>query len=162
MVPTLLHQIGLWLDRFSDALHRWESKLQDVEKAYLLSDLESMTIACTEAESIHQEIADCKRERQELLDQAAAMGLQARHLKELSQLMDAQWPAIWTHRISQLELQLNRIQRLSITLWMSAYQSKSLVSEMLLVLATGRADTATYAPGEARSMEGGFLMNEAA
>jgi hypothetical protein len=162
MVPTLLHKIGQWLDRFSDALATWESKLLDVEKAYLRSDLDAIAAHCTEGEAIHREIDDCKRERQELLDSAAAMGLNARNLKDLAVLMDTQWPALWTHRITQLELQLNRIQRLTMSLWMSAYQSKSLVSEMLLVLATGRAQNATYAPGESRSMEGGFLMNEAA
>ncbi len=162
MVPTLVHQIGLWLDRFGDALAQWESTLQDVEQAYLGMDSEAIAKHCKDGEVIHAELASCKRARLELLESAHTMGIKANRLQEIAIHFDSQWPALWTHRIVQLELQLNRIQRLSMSLWISAFQSKSIVSDMLLILATGRSESATYSPTEAKSIEGGFLVNEAA
>jgi hypothetical protein len=162
MVPTLVHQIGLWLDRFEDVLSQWESKLQSVEQAFLRMDSDSIAKHCEEGEVIHAELADCKRARLELLETARQMGMRASHLQELAIQLDGQWPALWTHRIGKLELQLNRIQRLSTSLWVSAFQSKSVVSDMLLILATGRSGAATYSPTESKSIEGGFLVNEAA
>jgi hypothetical protein len=162
MVPTLVHQIGLWLDRFEEVLSQWESILQRIEQACLRMDSDSIARHCGEGEVIHAELARCKQARLELLDTARQMGMKASHLQELAIYLDDQWPALWTHRIGKLELQLNRIQRLSTSLWVGAFQSKSIVSDMLLILATGRAESATYSPTESRSIEGGFLVNEAA
>lgn len=47
-------------------------------------------------------------------------------------------------------------------LWVIAFQSKSFVTELLLILATGSTERATYSPEELHSLEGGFLINEAA
>lgn len=162
MVPGLIHDTGLWLDRFSEVLARWESTLHDVQAAYLLGEHQKIEALCEAGEAIHEEIRICKEMRQKLLDDAKSMGYSARNLKELSQEFDSQWPALWTHRITNLELQLGRIQQLSTSLWIWAFQSKSYVSELLLILSTGRAHTATYAPGESQSHEGGYLINEAA
>jgi hypothetical protein len=162
MVPSLLHQVGQWLDRFSEALNRWESLLQQVEAAYLQSDCEAILELSKQGDSVHSEIDACKRDRLELLEQAHQAGVSVRQLKDLAVQLDGHWPALWTHRIAQLELQLNRIQRLSMSLWVGAFQSKSTVAEMLLILATGKSDTATYSPSESHSFEGGQLVNEAA
>lgn len=162
MVPILISQIGLWLDRFGKALDQWEHVLQLVEQAYLRSDCDGIVKHCEEGDSIHAELSNCKKVRLDLLDTARQMGLEARHLQDLSIQLDGHWPALWTHRIRQLELQLNRIQRLSTSLWISAFQSNSIVSDMLLILATGRVDSATYSPAESRSIEGGYVINEAA
>ena len=64
--------------------------------------------------------------------------------------------------ISNLELQLDRIQQLSMSMWVTAFQSKSFVADMLMILATGKSESATYSPSESHSHEGGFLVNEAA
>jgi hypothetical protein len=113
-------------------------------------------------EAIHVEIQQCKESREGLLHSAAKLGYKVHSLRDLSVQLDSQWPAIWTHRLGKLENQLSRIQQLSMGLWISAFQSKSYVSELLLILSTGKAESATYAPNESHSLEGGFLINEAA
>jgi hypothetical protein len=162
MVPTLVHQIGLWLDRFEAVLSQWEFTLQRIEQAYLCMDSDSIASHCGKGEAIHAELASCKQARLEMLATARQMGMRASHFQELAVNLDDQWPALWTHRIGKLELQLDRVQRLSTSLWVGAFQSKSIVSDMLLILATGRSESATYSPTESRSIEGGFLVNEAA
>jgi hypothetical protein len=47
-------------------------------------------------------------------------------------------------------------------LWVTAFQSKSYVTELLLILATGTTERATYSPNESQAQEGGFLIDEAA
>jgi len=113
-------------------------------------------------EGIHAEIQSCKDDREQLLVSAKSLGYFAHSLKELSVQLDSKWPALWSHRISNLEHQLNRIQQLSMSLWVTAFQSKSFVSELLLILSTGDMERATYAPNESQSHEGGFLIDEAA
>jgi hypothetical protein len=76
--------------------------------------------------------------------------------------LDAAWPALWTHRIQSLESQLLRIEQLSVSLWITAFQARDFVSDMIRILSTGRASEATYSPSEVDNREGGFLMNEAA
>jgi len=162
MVPVLIHDAGQWLDRFSHALDRWEAILNSIQETYLLGEHSQIFVLCLDGEAIHQEIEECKSQREQLLQDAGAMGYSPRSLRDLSIQLDSQWPALWTHRISNLELQLDRIQQLSMSMWVTAFQSKSYVAEMLMILATGKSESATYSPGESYSHEGGFLVNEAA
>lgn len=162
MVPTLIHDAGQWLDRFSIALDRWESILNSIQKIYLLGEHSQIFALCFDGEAIHIEIEECKLQREQLLDAARALGYSPKSLRDLSVQLDTQWPALWTHRIYNLEMQLDRIQQLSLSMWVSAFQSKSFVAEMLMILATGKSDSATYSPSEIHSHEGGFLVNEAA
>lgn len=162
MVPVLINDTGRWLDRFTEVLVRWESMLNDVQEAYLLGDYVRIAELCPAGEDIHLEVRSCQLARQELLENALNLGYHVKTLRELSVQLDSQWPALWTLRLAELELQVSRIQQLSMTMWVSAFQSKSFVTEMLLILSTGKSDTATYSPNESYSLEGGFLVNEAA
>ena len=162
MVPKLINDTGRWLDRFSEVLERWESILDQVQADFLVGDHSNIARLCSVGEGIHAEIQSCKEDREQLLFQAKGHGYYAHSLRELSNQLDSQWPALWSHRLSNLEHQLNRIQQLSMSLWVTAFQSKSFVTELLLILATGTLDRATYAPNESHSHEGGFLIDEAA
>jgi hypothetical protein len=162
MIPILISDTGRWLDRFSEVLDRWESTLELVQENYLLGDYTEIASLSQLGESIHAEIQSCKDEREQLLVGAKSLGYFAHSLRELSVQLDSQWPALWSHRIANLEHQLNRIQQLSMSLWVTAFQSKSFVTELLLILATGTMERATYSPNESHSHEGGFLINEAA
>jgi hypothetical protein len=162
MVPILINDIGQWLDQFSEVLDRWESILNDVQTSYMIGNINRISELCPMGEAIHVEIQQCKEAREGLLQGAAKLGYRVHSLRDLSVQLDSQWPAIWTHRLGKLENQLSRIQQLSMGLWISAFQSKSYVSELLLILSTGKSESATYAPNESHSLEGGFLINEAA
>ena len=162
MIPNLISDTGRWLDRFSEVLERWETLLDQVQADFLVGDYSNIQRLSPIGEGIHAEIQICKDEREQLLVSAKSLGYFAHSLRELSVQMDSKWPALWSHRISNLEHQVNRIQQLSMSLWVTAFQSKSCVSELLLILSTGSIDRATYAPNESHSLEGGFLINEAA
>lgn len=162
MIPNLISDTGRWLDRFSEVLERWETLLDQVQADYLFGDYSNILRLTPIGEGIHAEIQICKEEREKLLVEAKSLGYFAHSLRDLSVQLDSQWPALWSHRLSNLELQLNRIQQLSMSLWVTAFQSKSFVTEMLLILSTGSTDLATYAPNESHSHEGGLLINEAA
>ena len=107
-------------------------------------------------------IHDGKRARSDLLERARAIGYNASSIKDLSRLMDASWPALWTHRLQTMEQQLLRIEQLSVSLWITAFQARDFVSDMIRILSTGRASQATYCPSESDNREGGYLVNEAA
>lgn len=162
MVPTLVHEIGLWMDRFSESLNRWESILVDLRTAYLRGEQDAILDLCRRGEAMHAEIATGKQGRVDLLEKAKALGYEVSSIKDLSLQLDTAWPALWTHRIQTLENQLLRIEQLSVSLWISAFQARDFVSDMIRILATGRSSEATYSSSEIDSHEGGFLMNEAA
>lgn len=162
MVPTLVHEIGFWMDQFSESLNRWESILVDLRAAYLRGEQDAILELCRRGEAMQAEIAIGKQGRIDLLEKAKASGYPVASIKELSQQLDAAWPALWTHRIQSLESQLLRIEQLSVSLWITAFQARDFVSDMIRILSTGRANQATYSASEADSCEGGFLMNEAA
>jgi len=162
MVPVIVHDIGNWLDQFAATLDRWEKLLCELRAAYLRGDQRKILLLCVSGEEVQREIARDKEARQRLLEQARELGYNAANFRELSRQLDTQWPALWTHRIQSLENQLNRIQQLSTSLWVGAFQSREFVSEMIRILATGRAANATYSPTETSSHEGGFMVNEAA
>jgi len=162
MVPAIINETARWLDRFTEVLDRWESILNEVQGAFVVGNYVEIINLTSQGELIHADIESCRQDRKAMLDKASSMGYHGHSLKSLSQQLDSQWPALWTHRLAALELQLNRIQQLSMALWVTAFQSKSFVSELLLILATGNSERATYAPGDSHSLEGGFLINEAA
>jgi len=162
MVPVLISDIGIWLDRFAELLDRWESILAEVQKATFSGNHIHLQSLCETSESIHSGIQSCKQDRERLLENANDFGYFSRSLRELSVELEPLWPALWTYRISNLELQLDRIQQLSMSMWVTAFQSKSYVAELLLILSTGKSVAATYSPDENQSLEGGFLVNEAA
>jgi len=162
MVPTIVHAIGSWMDQFSESLDRWEATLCDLRAAYLRGDQDAIAELCRQGETVQHSIAEGKQQRSDLLAQAASLGYRAATIKDLSVQLDSQWPALWTHRIQSMEQQLARIQQLSISLWVTAFQAREFVSDLIRVLATGRSSPATYAPTESHSHEGGYLVNEAA
>ncbi len=162
MVPKLINDTGIWLDRFSKVLERWESILIQVEADFRRGDYSNIAGLSEVGVEIHTTIQACKDERRQLLQLATRLGYGAHSLKELSVQLDTQWPSLWTHRIANLEFQLNRIQQLSMGLWVTAFQSKSFVTELLSILSTGTMERATYSPNESHSFEGGLLINEAA
>jgi hypothetical protein len=162
MVPTLVHEIGLWMDQFTESLNRWESILVALRAAYLRGEQDSIYELCRRGEAMQAEIARGKQGRVELLAKAKATGYEASSIKDLSIQLDSAWPALWTHRIQSLESQLLRIEQLSVSLWITAFQARDFVSDMIRILSTGRASEATYSPSEVDNTEGGFLMNEAA
>jgi len=162
MIPILINDTGRWLDRFSEVLDRWESILNQVQADYIVGDYSNIAKLSSASESIHAEIQRCKDDRKELLRLATDLGFGTHSLKGLSVQLDSQWPALWTHRIANLEHQVSRIQQLSMGLWVTAFQSKSYVTELLLILATGTTERATYSANESHAQEGGFLIDEAA
>ena len=162
MIPKLINDTGLWLDQFSEVLERWESILNQVQSDFISGDYSNIAILSEVGVGIHARIQSCKDERHQLLRYAKSLGYFVHSLKDLSVQLDTQWPALWTHRIANLEFQLNRIQQLSMGLWVTAFQSKSFITELLLILSTGTKERATYSPNESHSYEGGFLINEAA
>ena len=162
MTLQLIDEINSWLRSFSDVLNRWESTLLIAEKAYIGGQLALIMEQLEAGELIQNEIVEHKSKREKILLEARACGYTARHIRAFAEQLGAECPLGWFATIDALELQLNRVQQLSTSLWMSALQSQSTVTEMLLILATGRSDSATYHPNETRSIEGGFLVNEAA
>ncbi|MFN7876621.1 MAG: hypothetical protein ACK5PB_14980 [Pirellula sp.] len=158
----LIDQVNSWLNSFSDVMTRWEGILLIAERAYVSGNLAVIMEQLEVSESIQNEIAEHKARRERILSDARSCGYTAHRIRTFAEQLGSGCPLGWMPAITQLELQLNRVQQLSTSLWMSALHSQSAVTEMLLILATGRSDSATYHPNETRSIEGGFLVNEAA
>ncbi len=134
MVPVIVHRIGQWLDQFTEALHCWESLLCDLRSAYFRQDSAQVSRLHESVESAKRMMVANKSERESILAQAHEQGLRASSLRELSRLLDGQWPALWTHRILGLENQVSRIQQLGVSLWIHTSESRELVSELLQLL----------------------------
>ena len=52
MVPVIVHQVGQWLDRFSETLKIWEQLLCDLRPAYFRQDyaeVERLSVLVDEA-----------------------------------------------------------------------------------------------------------------
>jgi uncharacterized coiled-coil DUF342 family protein len=137
MVPVIVHDIGQWLDRFSDSLDRWESLLCDLRTAYVRNDERRIQNLRQSGLTIQESVVRCKDERQELLRRAQDLGYAATNLRELSSQLDSQWPALWTHRIHSLEKQLTRIQKLSMALWVNHEHSREFIVTMIRVFSPG-------------------------
>lgn len=158
----LIDQVNSWLKSFSNVLTRWEKTLLIAERAYVNGNLAVIMEQLEIGETIQNEIAEHKAIRENILSDARSRGFTAHRLRTFAEQLGAECPVGWMPAIVQLELQLNRVQQLSTSLWMGALHSQSAVTEMLLILATGRSDSATYHPNETHSIEGGYLVNEAA
>jgi hypothetical protein len=72
------------------------------------------------------------------LEQASLQGRPAVTLGELSRLLDAQWPALWTHRLMSMESQMSRIQQIGVSLWLHAEGSRDRISGMMRILGNNK------------------------
>lgn len=134
MVPVIVHRIGTWLDQFADTLGYWENLLCELRSAYFRQDTEAAERLSRSIESAKAMMLASKSDRESILTQAQEQGFHASNLRELSRLLDSQWPALWTHRLLGLESQISRIQQLGVSLWIHSMDSRDLVSEMLQLL----------------------------
>lgn len=75
------------------------------------------------------------------MNQAQEQGFHAANLREISKLLDSQWPALWTHRLMGLEHQVARLGQLGVSLWIHSPQSRELVSELMQLLGTRSPQT---------------------
>jgi len=136
MVPVIVHRIGDWLDRFTDTLKCWENLLCDLRSAYFRQDAVQIENLHRMVESAKGMMLQSKSDREAILVQANHQGYEASNLRELSRLLDSQWPALWTHRLMGLENQISRLQQLGVSLWIHSSESRDLVSELMQLLGT--------------------------
>lgn len=141
MVPVIVHRIGSWLDQFTDTLGCWENLLCDLRSAYFRQDAELVDKLSRSIESAKAMMLASKSDRESILSQAQGQGFGASNLRELSRLLDSQWPALWTHRLLGLENQISRIQQLGVSLWIHSSDSRDLVSEMMQLLGAKNPQT---------------------
>jgi len=134
MVPVIVSRIGLWLDQFTATLRDWESLLCELRSAYFREDASHVTRLAKEIESSKERMLASKTERESILALAHEQGFSASNLRELSRLLDGQWPALWTHRLLGLENQISRIQQLGVSLWIHSPDSRNVVSELIQLL----------------------------
>lgn len=134
MVPVIVSRIGLWLDPFTATLRDCESLLCDLRSAYFREDTSHVTRLVQEIQSAKVRMLASKTDRELILALAQEQGLNASNLRELSRLLDGQWPALWTHRLMGLENQISRIQQLGASLWIHSPDSRNVVSELMQLL----------------------------
>jgi hypothetical protein len=137
MVPVIVHDIGEWLDQFSESLDRWEGLLCELRVAYSRMDEASVQSLRRDGHAIQEAVLQCNRDRQEILHRAESLGYKATNLRELSCQLDTQWPALWTLRIQSLEKQLTRIQKLNMALWVNHEHSREIIATMIRVFSPG-------------------------
>jgi len=136
MVPVIVQGIGNWLDHFHQTLGTWEILLCDLRSAYFRQDQNQIQSLCGSIESAKEMMIQSKSDRESILGQAKEQGFDAANFRELSKLLDGQWPALWTHRLSGLEHQVARIGQLAVSLWIHSAESRELVSELMQLLGT--------------------------
>lgn len=139
MVPVIVHQVGQWLDRFGDTLKMWEHLLCDLRSACFRQDSAEIERLSKQVGEANVRMVEDKKERELILEKARAQGTMANNLRELSRMLDTQWPALWTHRLLAMESQLGRIQHLGVSLWIHSEESRALVSGMMQLLGNSRA-----------------------
>ena len=138
MVPVIVHQIGHWLDRFTETLTLWEQLLCDLRSAYFREDEREVERLYGGVARACERMLEDKLERARILEQAGQQGRPAVTLGELSRLLDAQWPALWTHRLMSMESQMSRIQQLGVSLWIHAEDSRERISGMMRLLGNSK------------------------
>jgi hypothetical protein len=138
MVPVIVHQIGHWLDRFTETLTLWEQLLCDLRSAYFREDDREVERLYGGVDRACVRMLEDKLERARILEQASQQGRPAVTLGELSRLLDAQWPALWTHRLMSMESQISRIQQLGVSLWIHAEPSRDRISGMMKLLGNNK------------------------
>jgi hypothetical protein len=138
MVPVIVHQIGHWLDRFTETLTLWEQLLCDLRSAYFREDDREVERLYGGVDRACVRMLEDKLERARILEQASQQGRPAVTLGELSRLLDAQWPALWTHRLMSMESQISRIQQLGVSLWIHAEPSRDRISGMMKLLGSNK------------------------
>ena len=136
MVPVIVQGIGNWLDHFHQTLGTWETLLCDLRSAYFRQDQDQIQALCGSIESAKEMMIQSKSDRESILSQAKEQGFDVANFRELSKLLDGQWPALWTHRLSGLEHQVARIGQLGVSLWIHSCESRELVSELMQLLGT--------------------------
>lgn len=136
MVPVIVQSIGNWLDHFHLTLGTWETLLCDLRSAYFRQDHDQIQALRGSIESAKEMMIQSKSNRESILHLARAQGFDAANFRELSKLLDGQWPALWTHRLSGLEHQVARIGQLGVSLWIHSADSRELVSELMQLLGT--------------------------
>lgn len=138
MVPVIVHQVGQWLDRFGETLKLWEQLLCDLRSAYFRQDAGEVERLSQLVDEANAKMVEDKLERELILERARVQGTVAHNLRELSRMLDTQWPALWTHRLHAMESQLGRIQHLGVSLWIHSEESRELVSGMMQLLGNSR------------------------
>jgi hypothetical protein len=159
---ALAKSILAWQTRFGAALGRWEEWLLQVEEAYLAGRFESLQAIEGEGNQIHEELAECKRQRGELLAAAREQPMLANSMTQLAELLAREIPAVHRSELQAFASRLRRVQQLSAALWVTAFRAAGYTAAVLEILATGSPNRATYAPGERTALEGGHLVDAAA
>ena len=159
MVAFPNDRLDAWYTAATMAITEWEESLDTLEKLLLAGEWEKLNHFPLLAEESLKLLARVQELREQLLSEAAALGLPA---SSLTRLVDFLGLKGGTRQIRTLQNRFHLSYARMLAAWTHLRLCDETVDGMLRLISTGSIQEATYNANERRHLEGGILMDESA
>ena len=167
-METMLNASDLWVERlehWSQAFDRdlgiWSEWLSKMQVQFLRGDFATIADLCIAGEAATRGMTSRLDERKNLLSEARESGMIGGNLRDIVLRSTSPKAKRLAVQLSDISLRLHGVRQQSLALRITACQSQLYTEDILRILSTGEADSATYSPAEA-SCGGGRLIDQAA
>lgn len=159
MVAFPNDRLDAWYTEATTAISEWEESLDTLEEILLAGEWEKLNHFPMLAEESLKLLAHVQELREQLLAEAASLGLPA---SSLTRLVDFLGLKGGTRQIRTLQNRFHRSYARMLAAWTHLRLCDETVDGMMRLIATGSIQEATYNASERRHLEGGILMDESA
>ncbi|MEM8944419.1 MAG: flagellar export chaperone FlgN [Planctomycetota bacterium] len=153
-------EIAALLDRLSAAQQALLGLLKQKHDLLIQRDHQALSALGPQEAELCSELQACHVHRQELLSRAAAAGLPADSIQELSVALPEQTAENLRQPIGESKRRTKLLQHQSIAQWVVVQRTVLHLSQMLEIIATGGQLQPTYGKGEPPK-NSGSLMDQA-
>jgi hypothetical protein len=159
MVAFPNDRLDAWYTEATMAITEWEESLDTLEEILLAGEWEKLNHFPLLADESLKLLARVQELREQLLSEAAALGLPA---SSLTRLVDFLGLKGGTRQIRTLQNRFHRSYARMLAAWTHLRLCDETVDGMMRLISTGSIQEATYNASERRHLEGGILMDESA
>ncbi len=154
-------QVDQWSQAFDRELLVWSQWLTQMQRQFVIGSFQGIESLCREGEVATRSITGRLEERRAMLASARELGIAAGSLRDAVLQSTSPIAKRLAKQLSEISMKLHGVRQQSMSLWITACQSQIYTEDILRILSTGEADSATYSPAEA-SCGGGRLIDQAA
>jgi flagellar biosynthesis/type III secretory pathway chaperone len=137
----------------------WSDWIAEQEQAVVKSDFHRLNHLTASADQLLVQIQGLHREREEILREAAEVGVRANTLKELAESLPSWSNPAARERLRTANRHIEHLRRLHLAIWVLISHCERFASQTIQIMSHGQLEASVYASTGRADTSGGQLLD---
>ncbi len=151
-----------YLNHLGQIVAQWSEWIAEQELAVVAADFSDLNQLTMSAEPLLAHVRELQRERNEILSEALALGIQATTLLEVAQSLPSWSNLAKRERIRAARRHMDHLRRLHLAIWVLISHCERFASETMQIFNRGQVEASVYSATGKADTCGGQLLDTSA